>query len=195
MFFQLQAWFFTSKLRNRRSVVVRKFPYASPFRLYDATLIVITVQSILSHSILAFCVLDSLLESIASVHMSLDIELRISLLNPNPTFLLFPPASSLFGSSDSSLSNQSLVLNFNDYPSISSFFPPDTNTNVHISFSNSNSIFSLFSPARSMSSSSDNSLSNNLPILDFNDYPSISTFFPPDYSPSSSVSAQSKHFC
>ena len=174
-------------------MVVRKFPYASPFCLYDATLIVITVQSILSRSVLAFCVLDSLLESIAPAHMSPNVELWISLLNLNSTFLLFPPASSLSGSSDSSLSNQSLIPNFNDYPSISSFFPPDTdtNTNVHISFSNPNSIFS---PARSMSSSSDNSLYNHLPILDFNDYPSISTFFPPDCSPSSSVSALSKHF-
>ena len=56
-------------------MVVRKFPYASPFRLYDATLIVITVQSILSRSVLAFCVLDSLLESIASAHMSPNVEL------------------------------------------------------------------------------------------------------------------------
>ena len=141
-------------------MVVRKFPYASPFRLYDATLIVITVQSILSRSVLAFCVLDSLLESIAPAHMSPNIELWILLLNLNSTSLLFPLASYLFGSSDSSLSNQYLIPNFNDYPSISSFFPPDTDTNtdVHISFSNPNSIFS---PARSMSSSSDNSLYNH----------------------------------
>ncbi|KAK9989374.1 hypothetical protein SO802_029613 [Lithocarpus litseifolius] len=68
------------------------------------------------------------MEFIAPAHMSHpgtpDTEVRNSLSNLNFIFSLFPPAKSLC-SSDSSLSNQSLIPDFYDYPSIPSFFPPD----------------------------------------------------------------------
>lgn len=178
----------------RGSVVVRKFPMKyTPLCINDV--FPVPVQSIRS-SLLSLLRLRLLMEFIAPAHMSHpgtpDTEVRNSLSNPDSIFSLFPPAKSLC-SSDSSLSNQSLIPDFYDYHSISSFFPPDGSRSSSVSSAAETqhlspyNISSFFPPTHSQG----NSISSEISRYGFaNSIPSI---FQPNHSFSSIESTHEGH--
>nr|POE73761.1 hypothetical protein CFP56_77342 [Quercus suber] len=136
------------------------------------------------------------MEFIAPAHMSHpgtpDTEVPNSLSNPNSIFSLFPPAKSLC-SSDSSLSNQSLIPDLYDYPSISSFFPPDSSRSSSLSSAAETQhlspyyIPSFFPPTHSQG----NSISSETPPYGF--AYSIPSIFQPNRSFSSSIESTHDH--
>ena len=136
------------------------------------------------------------MEFIAPAHMSHpgtpDTGVQNSLSNPDSIFSLFPPAKSLC-SSDSSLSNQSLIPDLYDYPSISSFFPPDSSRPSSLSSAAETQhlspyyISSFFPPTHSQG----NSISSETPPYGF--AYSIPSIFQPNHSFSSSIESTHDH--
>ena len=136
------------------------------------------------------------MEFIAPAYMSHpstpNTKVQNSLSNPNSIFSLFPPAKSLC-SSDSSLSNQSLIPDFYDYPSISSFFPPDSSWSSSLSSAAKAQhlspyyIPSFFPPTHSQG----NSISSETPPYGF--AYSIPSIFQPNHSFSSSIESTHDH--
>ena len=136
------------------------------------------------------------MEFIVPTHMSHpgtpDTEVQNSLSNPDSIFSLFPPAKSLC-SSDSSLSNQSLIPDLYDYPSISSFFPPDSSRPSSLSSAAETQhlspyyISSFFPPTHSQG----NSICSETPPYGF--AYSIPSIFQPNHSFSSSIESTHDH--